>query len=264
MLEFAAVEFVELSHRFGRLLGQSEQPDPDILGESLNYLLEHGPRLGLAVTVQHVYSLFAEVVGEHPERVTMTGNKVASIKGQVSIERGKHHVEQLYRTMIAEMETILFRAVPKERVPYCDPKWLSDTKIPEHFHTALSEFQRAGNCYALGEPTATVFHSMRAMEPGLNSLADRFGVSYEHDNWQNIIQDIEAKVRDLGKLPKSPQKVEDEKFFGAAASQLYFVKNAWRNHVAHTRDSYSDKEAIMIMQHCVQFIESLCPRLREP
>jgi hypothetical protein len=104
---------------------------------------------------------------------------------------------------------------------------------------------------------------MRSLEPALSALAAPFGVSASHDNWQNIIEQIESKARNLGQQPKSQQKIDDETFYGGATSHLYFVKNAWRNHVAHTRDSYSDDEAVKIMQRSLEFVESLCPRLHE-
>jgi hypothetical protein len=104
---------------------------------------------------------------------------------------------------------------------------------------------------------------MRALESGLTALAKPFNVSSAHENWQNIIEQIESAVRALGNQTKSQQKIDDEKFFGAAVSHLYFVKNAWRNHVAHARDNYGDDEALRILQHSQEFIESLCPRLQE-
>ena len=71
------------------------------------------------------------------------------------------------------------------------------------------------------------------------------------------------RERQYEHIKKSAQKSEDEKFFGAATAHLYFVKNAWRNHVAHTRDSYSDGEALKVMQRTADFVESLCGRLSE-
>jgi hypothetical protein len=105
---------------------------------------------------------------------------------------------------------------------------------------------------------------MRALEPALTALAKPFPhISPTHENWQNIIEQIETAVRAIGQQPKSQQKIDEEKFFGAAASHLYFVKNAWRNHVAHARDSYSDDEAVKVLSRTLEFIESLCPRLQE-
>jgi hypothetical protein len=115
----------------------------------------------------------------------------------------------------------------------------------------------------LGEATGWVFHSMRALEPARGALAKEVGASFLFDNWQTVIGDIASKVRDIEKQPKSPQKIEGETFFGAVSSHLYFVKNVWRNLVVQARDTYSDIEILRVMDKTVQFIESLCPKLRE-
>src|SRR5260370_37906405 len=105
---------------------------------------------------------------------------------------------------------------------------------------------------------------MRALEPALTAIAKPFPhISTAHENWQNIIEQIESAVRAIGQQPKSQQKIDDEKFFGAATSHLYFVKNAWRNHAAHARDSYSGDEAVRILTQTLEFIESLSPRFQE-
>ncbi len=268
MLNFAAHDFVEISYKFGIVLGESKRllsQDPDILGNSFGQLLVHASHLGLDVTTQHLISLIEEMCKKNPENVKhFMETKELVFSGPIDAERTLYHIESLYSTMLAELGSSVFKAVPKERKTYCDPRWLAETETPTKFPTSFTEFQRAGNCYAFGQPTACVFHSMRALEPCLNSLADHFGISFSQENWQKVIQEIETKVRSLGNQPKSQQKLEDEKFFGNATAQLYFIKNAWRNHVAHTRDSYSDDEALRVMQHTVRFVESLCPKLSEP
>jgi hypothetical protein len=271
MLEFAAAKFVEISHRFGLLLGAVNNRtllvDPDILEDTYSDLITLGSHLGLAVTTKHLINLFGELHSNAPADVQEQNKERIKrgeliISGEMTHERAAHHVESIYSTMLAELGSMLFRAIPKERAIYWEG-WLSGTDIGSKFHTSATELERAGRCYALGEATACVFHSMRALEPGLGALAEEFRVSAAHENWQNIINDIEAAIRELGKLPKNQQKLEDEKFFGAAVSHLYFVKNAWRNHVNHMRDSYSDGEAKKVLDRSKDFIESLCPRLQE-
>lgn len=269
MLEFAACEFLELSHRFGLLLGQyRKNPDPNVLGNSLDDLITQSGKLGLKVTHGQILCWVSEIVQRDPGSVDASKlsseGRIGIVNAHIDSDRVTHHVEMLYSTMILEMRNILFRAVPSERAVYYDPMWLADTQIPTRYPTSLAELQRAGICYALGQATASVFHSMRALEPGLASLAGRFSIPSDQGNWQTLIEQIEKEVRKLGNQATSPQKMEDEKFFGGATSYLYFVKNAWRNHVAHRRDNYADDDAFKVLNNTRQFIESLCPRLQEP
>jgi hypothetical protein len=280
MLEFAARDFIEISHRLGLMLGfvkrHSASTDPatlqktleDLLQNVFGDLLKNGSNIGLAVTTEQLISLLKEHHENAPEEIKQRnreniqrGNLV--IGGQLDMTRAAYYAETLYSTMRAELSSISFKAIHKERTRFSNATWLNNSVIESKFPTSFKELDRAGTCYALGQPIASVFHSMRALEPALAALATPFGVSASHENWQNIIEQIESKVRNLGQQPKSQQKSDDEKFFGAATSHLYFVKNAWRNHVAHMRDSYSDDEAAKVMQHSLEFIESLCSRLQE-
>jgi plasmid stabilization system protein ParE len=267
MLEFAARDYLELAHQIGLFMGFScgRKIEPQELTEGFPKLVEEANRLGLVATREHLAQFVLELVKENPGKAKFLSNGLLQVSDSIlATPRLCHHIEAIYTSLRAELDGTLLKAIPREKNMYCGSAWLANTKIPGHFPSSFTELQRAGNCYAFGQPTACVFHSMRALEPCLNSLADHFGISFSQENWQKIIQEIETKVRSLGNQPKSQQKLEDEKFFGNATAELYFVKNAWRNHVVHTRDSYSDDEALRVMQHTVQFVESLCPKLSEP
>lgn len=271
MLDFSAKDYVELAHRFGLLLGEGTQPslkDPNVLGDSLTFLLINGPKLGLNVTVQHLIRMMADIAKESPQSVKSSPEGFQIVDGKLAWQRMAYHIEALYSTMLAEMSSILFKAIPRERVSYCDEKWLVSTPIAEKFPVSLKELQRAGACYALGEPTACVFHSMRAIEKGLHVLAKEVGSSFpdkpiEYKDWGTIIPNIESKITTLQKSTKTVKEIEDLKFFSEAAIQFMYFKDAWRNHVAHSRENYSDKEAFSILGHCQEFLSSLCPRLKE-
>lgn len=281
MLEFAAKDFVEISYRFGLVLGfmkrHSAGIDPalvkkgfeDTMQNVFGDLLKNGSNLGLTVTTEQLLSFLKEHHENAPEEMKQRNlenikRKEFIIAGQIDMARAAYHAETLYSTMRAELSSISFKAIPKERTRYANSEWLKNSAIESKFPTSFKELDRAGTCYALGQPTASVFHSMRALEPALSALAKPFPhISTTYEYWQKIIEQIEAAVVALGQQPKSQQKIDDEKFFGSATSHLYFVKNAWRNHVMHARDSYSDDESVKILSHTLEFIESLCPRLQE-
>jgi hypothetical protein len=265
MLEFSAREYIELSYQFGLILGTiGKRPaDAEAWGEALGNLKQDFSTLGLIVTREHFGRMMIEIIKANPGKLTLEGGKVSIKDASFDTERLCHHMEAVYATMKAELGSVLLKVIPRERARYSNSEWIKDSVIQPAFPTSFKEMDRAGISYALGQSTASVFHSMRALEPALSALAAHFGISCAHDNWQNVIEQIESAVRSLGQLPKSPQKIADEKFFGGATSHLYFAKNAWRNHVAHARDSYSDDEARKILSHTLEFIESLCPRLHE-
>jgi hypothetical protein len=271
MLEFAARDYVEIAYRFGVVLGAVRgQPVGEVidLAKEFKKLTEEANRLGLLVTRDAVGAFLVECMNTHPGTVSISGTGDDRVIHFANLgldnQRTYYHVEAIYSTLKAELQNTQFKMIPKERSRYNGDEWLKKSTIQSQFPTAFRELERAGTCYSYGQGTAAVFHSMRALEPALIALAAPFpNISPTYENWNAIIEQIEKAVKALGQLPKSQQKIDDEKFFGAATSHLYFVKNAWRNHVAHGRDSYSDDEALRVLSHTLEFTESLCPRLHE-
>ena len=103
---------------------------------------------------------------------------------------------------------------------------------------------------------------MRVLEKGLHAFADHLGVPFtipvELQNWQNIIEPIEKEISQREKtLPRGTAKSEELKFLSGAAAQFRYFKEAWRNHVAHSRVTYDDIEALRIMSHVHQFMDEL-------
>ncbi len=123
-------------------------------------------------------------------------------------------------------------------------------------------------CYALDRNTACVFHCMGILQRGLHSLAKDLNVPFadtlDLENWKNIIDQIEKKIRELESLKKGPEKDEKLSFYSNAAVQFRYFKDAWRNHVAHLREQYDADQAHSILIHVRDFIRDLGePKLKE-
>jgi len=134
--------------------------------------------------------------------------------------------------------------------------------------SAAFELINAGNAYALSLNTASVFHSMRAAEIGLRSLARHLSVQFPHGNleleqWHTILNQIESKIKDIHNLPKSTQKSDDQKFYSQAALQFRYFKDGARVRVAHARDEFTESQALSILNHTCEFFEALSSRLKE-
>jgi hypothetical protein len=116
-------------------------------------------------------------------------------------------------------------------------------------------------CYALDRNTACVFHCMGILQHGLYSLAKDlkipFADSLDLENWKNIIDQIEKKIRELENLKKGSEKDEKLTFYSNAAVQFRYFKDAWRNHVAHLRENYDADQAHSILIHVRDFIRHL-------
>ena len=118
------------------------------------------------------------------------------------------------------------------------------------FPSAAPELQLARDCFATGNPTACVFHLMRAMEVGLTALATVFGIATTDTNWATVIDQVESKVRRMHEDPTwGDDKVarkQRQRYFASAVAHIGIVKDAWRNHVMHGRSLYSELEADLL------------------
>jgi len=137
-----------------------------------------------------------------------------------------------------------------------------DTITLEKFPSVADDFFEAGRCYAFEQNTACVFHSMRVLERGLHTLANDLGLNPKIPiilmEWRNLIEQIESKIRELGNsLPKGLHKAETLKIYSDAASEFWHFKEAWRNHVMHSRENYGEHDAIRILAHVRSFMRCL-------
>lgn len=152
-----------------------------------------------------------------------------------------------------ELEKKKFLYVSEELARYYDNISICGSAVAEKFQKALPDIVEAGNCYALGRPTACVFHLMRVIPYGMAVLAKKLKVKYgapiETLDWGSIITPIDKAVRLLQQQTRSKKRAADQKYYSEVVSHLYFCKDAWRNHVSHGRDPYDMPKAKSVMDH---------------
>jgi hypothetical protein len=170
-------------------------------------------------------------------------------------ERTCHHVEAIYATLKAELRGISFRVIPGAKQLFCDPQWLFDSVIYQHFPNAWKEFQSAGKCYAYGENTACAFHLQRALEWGLKSLAVQLGKRFDRNNWGKHLEDIEKELK--ARYAAAAARTSEEKFYSESAVQFGHMKVAWRNPTMHVEAKYDEGEAAYLLTTVEKFMEHL-------
>lgn len=166
-----------------------------------------------------------------------------------------------------ELASKLFLFVPTERAEYWERDDLLGDKAKAAFPNATAELRGAGNAYAAGLAEGTVFYSMRAVEHGLRALANDVGQNFEAQNWQNIINEIEAKIEGWRKngIPgmSKPDKDARLQFLSEAAKEFAYFKDGWRNYVSHAKAPYTPHQAHTVLHHVADFIERLSEKLAE-
>jgi hypothetical protein len=175
----------------------------------------------------------------------------------------KSSLQDIHTRIHDELPAIELLIIPAAQVPYyvSAGEWIGPD-VTAKFPSVSMEAEEASKCYALCRSTACVFHLMRILEIGLNSLAHSLSVSFQRRNWENIIGDIEAEIRNIGPT-RGPSWKDEEQFYAGAALQFRYFKNAWRNHVMHIRDVYSQDKSHEIMNHVQEFMNHLATRIEE-
>ncbi len=101
---------------------------------------------------------------------------------------------------------------------------------------------------------------MRALEHGLLWLAKRVNLDPEdmkREQWKNIIDQIEKKIRAMESEPKSAEKSVKVQFLSEAATQFRWFKDAWRNDAAHAHVHYDEREGALIFLHISDFFRHI-------
>lgn len=84
---------------------------------------------------------------------------------------------------------------------------------------------------------------MRVMEVGVQQLGTTLGVTFtDTKNWQNILDETNKKIRGLDAKGAKTAKLSE------LAANLYAVKLAWRNEVMHPKETYTEDEAVRVME----------------
>lgn len=177
-------------------------------------------------------------------------------------------INTLMEVLEDELTRKIILYVPHDDVKfYSNPeKWFPETLIS--FPSATYDAKEACKCYALERYTACVYHSMGVLQVGLYALAGDVGISLkfpvELATWGDILRKIEEKVAPYADLPRGDSlRDRYDNLYSREASHFRYLKDGWRDHVAHMREVYDQNKAHTSLTHVRDFMESLSTRLHE-
>ena len=164
----------------------------------------------------------------------------------------------------AEIGSKLLFYVEKEKAKYYDCNDLLSEISATGFPIASQELMKAGDCYALDQNTACVYHCMRALEIGLRALAADVGVVWSVQQWHVVINEVEKAIKNIGNsLPAGQAKSERMQFLSEAAKEFAWFKDGWRNYAAHAHASYDSARARKVLEHVCAFFDVISLHLTE-
>jgi hypothetical protein len=127
--------------------------------------------------------------------------------------------------------------------------------VAAKFPKAQEDLARAGDCLALQQSTAVVFHLMRAMEVVVQRLGKKLGVTNTDKEWGKILSDVHRAIE---KMPNgTPKEKTKRNAWSEAHANLYHVKQAWRNETMHPKQTYDRAEALAVYTSMQVFMTHL-------
>jgi hypothetical protein len=130
-------------------------------------------------------------------------------------------------------------------------------EVVKKFKTAAPDIENAGNCLALEQGTACVFHLMRAMEVAVRQLGRRLNITITpQTTWRQMTGQMDDKIK---KMPDATdvQKRKKNNWEGARAN-LHHVGSVWRNNTMHPATSYTPSQALDVLNASRVFMNGLC------
>ncbi len=106
--------------------------------------------------------------------------------------------QMLMDAINVELKNRLFLFVPAYRAGFYE-QLAPDWAVAPRFPSAAADYSSAGNCFAVGENTACVFHLMRVCEVGLRVFAVSAGAQMNSDSatWGELLSNIQTEIKKM-------------------------------------------------------------------
>jgi hypothetical protein len=195
-------------------------------------------------------------------------DKILRVKEALATESWQAAVIQALLTeithdLLAELSEPMFLHVNAARRDlYVQREPPFGVEVETRFEDSGKDIAAAARCFAMDVWTACVFHSMRVLEHGLRAMAERFEVSFTVDSWHKVIKGIEDGINELrNRSGLTDWDRLEITYYSEAAAQFRYFKDAWRNHVAHARMFYDERDADRVFSHVRDFMQQLATPL---
>lgn len=150
---------------------------------------------------------------------------------------------------------------PKEENKYVD-KFPFGENVTERFPLATNDIEEASKCLALHRFTASVFHSMRAVEIGLKALFKAVGAEEfagkPYPSWHDFINKIRQAIKN-----KPGMSPEENQFYTDIVTLIEGFKLSWRNPTMHVDRIYTDEQAEDVFNAARSLMRRLAERIAE-
>jgi hypothetical protein len=234
------------------------------------YLLNSGIKLESKdfIAVCERATLFCHRVGfEHSSQAAFFLKKRFESEGSSGCDAKTAQAElaTLETSILIDMAKHNFVQVDAKVSHYFEANDLYGAKVSKAFPNALADIREAGNCIARELGTAAVFHLMRVVEWGIRALCNNLKITkikkghpIEYATWDDLVKELpDVVISKIDNMSRGPKKQKAQEFYHPAIQEISGFKDAYRNHVMHTRKAYTSKDADAISDHVGRFMNLL-------
>jgi hypothetical protein len=181
------------------------------------------------------------------------------------------HIEMmhLHESLILDMRKHKFLQVDWPK--FLEDKSFLGDSVSIGFPKANEDILAAASCLSVDLNTAGVFHLMHIVEWGLRALCIHLGltdvvvdkkngktVPIEFALWDRILNQLPEKVEaKVALISNREDRQKAQTLYYSLLEEVNGFKEAWRNHVMHTRAVYTHEDAIAIHSHVKRFMNTL-------
>jgi hypothetical protein len=184
------------------------------------------------------------------------------------------YLVNIHVTFLKELDSRKFLWVNSEYSSFVDQDQLFGQEVWETFPLARNEIRCVGNCIATDCNTAAVFHLMRTIEWGLRDFCAHLEfeevcidwkkkkfIPVAFSDWDKILNQLPNAVeKKIDAIKRGAKKQSAQEFYLQSLQDIKAVKDAWRNHVMHTRREYTAEDALAIFGHVKNLMIRLSDR----
>jgi HEPN domain-containing protein len=192
-------------------------------------------------------------------KVERLKSRVQNANDPITVKEAMALLKELHNDIIDELSSPYFLMIPTERrLLYEQSQPPFGENVAAAFPQASYDIAAASRLLALDEWTAAVFHLMRAVELALRLLARRLKIrKVETKEWATLMDDFDKALAAMRQRKRTAMRDRKLQYYSEARAHFGVFKDAWRNHVMHSRATYDERQAFAIFNSVRSFMDEL-------
>lgn len=168
-----------------------------------------------------------------------------ALTGGMTYHQANEFFKDISKNLKRELSLARFVAVESSYISYFDLSGFGHD-IDVNFPSVRYDASEAAKCLSLARYTASVFHSVRALECAIRAISRHLEIDDPVKqcgrNWGNMLGEIKKAID--SRWPHSNSRSSgDGQFFEEVYAALAAIKNPWRNATMHLEKKYTADEA---------------------